>query len=441
MPVPDFARIVYTTALHAAHLATPVAAIGDGKVARSIRARRDAVARLCDWGVASRDPSRPLIWFHAPSVGEGLQARAVLEEARELLADAQWVFTHFSPSAEKLAASMPADFHGYLPWDLPGNWRRVLAAVRPSAIVFTKTEIWPNLVRAATAARIPTALTAATLPETSSRLKWPTRSILRQPLSQLAAVQAIGQADAEGFRSIGAQDAAISVTGDPGIDSAVRRARTADPQAPWLAPFHATSAPTVVAGSTWGECEVRLRPALRAARDQTDGLRIVIAPHEPTPGHTHPLIEGLEADGWRVATLAEVEADGAVGEANAIVVDRVGVLAGLYTIGTVAYVGGGFGSAGLHSVLEPAAAGIPTVVGPNYRSSAAAIDMLKEGGVRSVQDADGLAAVFAGWLGDPEQRASDGESAGRYIDRHSGAARTSADGLLSILSQSHTSNR
>ena len=180
---------------------------------------------------------------------------------------------------------------------------------------------------------------------------------------------------------------------------------------------------------------------MKSARDRIDRLRIVVAPHEPTPGHLRPLVEGLREDGWRTATLGEVESRGSIGEANAIVVDRVGVLAGLYTTGTVAYVGGGFGTAGLHSVLEPAAAGIPSAVGPNHRSSAAAIDMIDQGGVRSVSDGADLAALFLEWLSDEEGRASDGESAARYIDRHSGAARTSADGILSILSQTQSSNR
>ena len=38
-----------------------------------------------------------------------------------------------------------------------------------------------------------------------------------------------------------------------------------------------------------------------------------------------------------------------------VVVDRVGVLGDLYALADVAYVGGGWGTAGLHSVLEPAA--------------------------------------------------------------------------------------
>jgi len=359
----------------------------------------------------------------------------VLEAMQASLPEAQWVFTHFSSSAEKLAAAMPVDLHGYLPWDLPGHWSQVIRDLRPSAIVFTKTEIWPNLVRAAAQAGVPTVLTGATLPEVSSRRRWPARAFLRGPLGQLDAVQAIGQPDADGFIALGAREAATSVAGDPGIDSAARRARATDPAASWLAPFHHAPAPTLVAGSTWPEGEAHLRSALRGCLAEVPALRLVVAPHEPTPAHLVPLHEGLTADGWTVATLSDVEAAGSLAGANAILVDRVGVLAGLYTIGSVAYVGGGFGRSGLHSVLEPAAAGLPTVVGPNYRSSAAAIDLIAEGAIRTATDADGLRETLMAWFQDPGLRGAAGATAGRYIDRHSGAAGRASDGILALLAQ------
>jgi 3-deoxy-D-manno-octulosonic-acid transferase len=111
---------------------------GPAKLARGIAGRRGTGVRLSRWGREDRDPTRPVVWFHAPSVGEGLQARAVIEALRRRREEVQIVFTHFSPSAEKLAAAMPADARGYLPWDLPGSVRPVVEALRPDALVFTK---------------------------------------------------------------------------------------------------------------------------------------------------------------------------------------------------------------------------------------------------------------------------------------------------------------
>ena len=47
----------------------------------------------------------------------------------------------------------------------------------------------------------------------------------------------------------------------------------------------------------------------------------------------------------------------------------LGVLGDLYALADVAFVGGGFHGAGLHSVLEPAAFGVPVLFGPRHEAS------------------------------------------------------------------------
>ena len=84
-----------------------------------MRLRRDAGERLLEWARWSRDSSRPLVWFHASSVGEGLQAESVLLELRRLRSDCQIIYTHFSPSAEAFARRVESDVSDYLPYDLP----------------------------------------------------------------------------------------------------------------------------------------------------------------------------------------------------------------------------------------------------------------------------------------------------------------------------------
>ncbi|HEU5183656.1 MAG TPA: glycosyltransferase N-terminal domain-containing protein, partial [Gemmatimonadaceae bacterium] len=56
-----------------------VAPAGQSKLLRTLRARRGIIDRYRAWGERYRDRARPLLWMHAPSVGEGLQARPVLE--------------------------------------------------------------------------------------------------------------------------------------------------------------------------------------------------------------------------------------------------------------------------------------------------------------------------------------------------------------------------
>src|SRR2546429_3044973 len=113
--------------------------------------------------------------MHAPSVGEGLQAKPVLETLRAEHPDWQLAFTFFSPSAERLAKNLPVDVADYLPLDRPSEVSAVLDALRPTALVFSKLDVWPELTLAAARRGVKLGLLSATVAPHSSRLRWPTR--------------------------------------------------------------------------------------------------------------------------------------------------------------------------------------------------------------------------------------------------------------------------
>lgn len=423
------AEVVYASTVRGLKAASPLLASGSSKMARGFRARRHAVRTLARWAAQGRDPGRHLVWFHAASVGEALQARAVLEGVQARRPDLQIAFTHFSPSAEVVAARMPVDVAGYLPWDVATDARAALDALRPSLLVFTQKEVWPTLTREAVRSGVRVALVAATLPEGAGRMRPLARRVIGPALARLDLVAAIDSADGERFLSIGARPGSVQVTGDPGVDSAWVRANSMDSSAPYLAPFQGDDRPTVVAGSTWEADEAVLLPALQDVRAERADLRLVIAPHEPTQATVGRLATVLAAAGWRTTTLGKVERDGDVGDIDAVIVDRVGVLADLYSVGCVAYVGGGFHAAGLHNVLEPAAAGRPTLIGPRYADSRAAADLVQRGGVVAV-DADGLGPALTRWLDDPKALAGAEKAVTDYVFEHRGAAERTVELLL-----------
>lgn len=425
---------LYRLVVRGLRIVSPLAARGDSKVARGIRGRRAAAADLLHWARGAREPERPLVWFHAPSVGEGFQARAVVQALLERRPDLQVIYTYFSPSAEAFADRFPAAFSGFLPWDLPGEVGPVLDALRPDFVAFTKTEVWPVLSAEARRRAIPTFLVGAALPAGAGRLRPGGRWLLRPAFRRLARVGAVAAEDAERFPALGVDPGRVAVTGDPGIDSAAERATAADPDAPHLAPFRKQDRPTLVAGSTWPPDEARLVPAATRARRRDPDLRLIVAPHEPSAEHVDPLVEALRAAGWRTDLLGTVEEAGTCEGADAAVVDRVGVLADLYTVGTMAYVGGGFHGDGLHSVLEPAAAGLPVLFGPRHANSRAARELLEaEGAVEVASEAD-LADALERWLEAPEEVRSAGERARAYVEKHRGAARRTAEILAETLS-------
>jgi len=256
---------------------------------------------------------------------------------------------------------------------------------------------------------------------------------MRSAWKSLSLACAISPDDAGALERLGVARRAVVVTGDPGIDSAAARSAAADPVASYLAPFREEPALTLVAGSTWPADEAVLLPALRALKAAGRLARVVVAPHEPDAGHVEGLIERLRDGGWDPTTLSSVMRVGSLGEHDAVVVDSVGLLAHLYTVGDVAYVGGGFHDQGLHSVLEPAAAGVPVVFGPRHSNARAASDLVAAGGAKIASGTGALERIVEEWLDDAPRRTAAGGRAREYIGDHRGAARKTAESLTSLI--------
>jgi 3-deoxy-D-manno-octulosonic-acid transferase len=168
-------------------------------------------------------------------------------------------------------------------------------------------------------------------------------------------------------------------------------------------------------------------------REAVPALRVVVAPHEPHPARVTQILERLRGDGWTAERFTTVLKGHTLGKANAVVVDSVGFLADLYTIGSVALIGGANDSTGLHSVLEPAAAGLPVCFGPKHTASRAASDLIAVGGAKSATTEAELATLLVEWLTDSEGLTQAGDAARAYVADHRGAAGRSAEHLSGLL--------
>ncbi|MDQ3557063.1 MAG: hypothetical protein M3409_09865 [Gemmatimonadota bacterium] len=420
-----------TLALHAARPVLPLLARGEGKTARGVRGRRGVLKRMERWAAEHRDPARPLVWFHAPSVGEGLQARAVVEALRRRRKpDVQIVYTFFSPSAEGFARSVPADFADYLPLDFSVDVRRALAALRPTVLAFSKTDVWPALTREAERRKVRMALLSATLPAESSRLSGPARWLLGPAYRRLDRVAAISAAHAARFAALGVPEERRGVMGDARFDQVWHRAATADALAPWHRALAAAGLPVLVAGSTWPADEERLVPAVAQVTKKLP-LRLVLVPHEPSPEHLARAEARLAVAGLRSVRFSAMDWDAPL--PPVLVVDRTGVLGELYAAAAIAYVGGGWGSAGLHSVLEPAAFGVPTLFGPRHTNAREAAELIAAGGAHPVRDRKELRRSISGWLRDDSARTAAGAAARAYVQAGLGAAERGAEVVELLL--------
>jgi 3-deoxy-D-manno-octulosonic-acid transferase len=340
----------------------------------------------------------------------------------------QIAYTFYSPSAEAFAESIKADFVDFLPFDTYDDAAAIISALRPDALVFSKLDIWPALTESAAAARVPVGVISATLPESSGRRGPLARAALDDAYRSIERVGAIDQKDGERLREQGVRGDRISVTGDTRYDQVWSRAtRPASP----LAQSLRSAKPTLVAGSTWPTDEERLLPSWTRIRDKIPDARLVIAPHESSDSHLRSIKRWARTHDLRLARID----DEAASNADVILVDRYGILGDLYAIADVAYVGGGFQSAGLHSVLEPAAFGAPALFGPRIEKSRDAAKLIEAGGGAVVTAVADLSLRLADWLGSVPARDTAGASARAMVESGLGAAERSFALVTALLAR------
>ena len=352
----------------------------------------------------------------------------MLQLARARRRDAQLAYTFFSPSAASFARGLDVDFADYLPFDTDGEAAAALDALAPRAIVFSKLDVWPSLARAAASRGVTLGMISATLAEGSSRRGGMAARLLADAYRRLDAVGAIDARDAERLVTLGVRHERVSVTGDTRYDQVWARVQAVDRTSGFVAKL-ASGRPTLVAGSTWPADERPLLAAWGRLRGAVPDARLIIAPHEPTESHLAPVERWAAAAHLRVGRLGTDVAT----SADVVVVDRVGVLGDLYALARVAYVGGGFHAAGLHSVLEPAAFGAPVLFGPRFTNSRDAGLLIAAGGGASAEDEAGLESRLREWLTDDSAHAHAGHAARDLVEKGLGAAERSwqlVEGLL-----------
>jgi 3-deoxy-D-manno-octulosonic-acid transferase len=434
IPLNFFLGNAYEGAVQLARAAASVAPAHGGKVVATFRARRGIRGRYEQWNRESRVTERPLVWMHASSVGEGLQARPVLELLRAEQPHLQLAYTFFSPSAEPFARSLGADFAEYLPFDSRGDARVALDSLTPRVLAFSKLDVWPALVAAARDRGVRTALLSATLAEGSGRGSWIASAFTRAAYAAFDAVGAVDEADAIRLMKVGVREKAITVTGDTRFDQVWTRAQDSPARETLLAPLR-SDRPTLVAGSTWPADDRELLPAWAVMRSQVPDARLIIAPHEPSGGQLAHIERWAAAHKLSVARTSLLGTPRWTENADVVLVDGVGMLGDLYALADVAFVGGGFHGAGLHSVLEPAAFGVPVLFGPRHEKSRDALTLIAHDAGAAVTDGSAITARLEALLTRPDTRGAEGARAKEIVEKGRGAAARSAGLVTALLAE------
>ncbi|MCZ6678903.1 MAG: hypothetical protein O7E52_16850 [Candidatus Poribacteria bacterium] len=420
-----------TIAIPALALGFHAAARFSPKIREALAGRRSVFASLKSQLESARQ-LRQTAWFHFTSVGEFEQAKPLIESIKD---DTRIVLTYFSPSVHPNVATYPYyDAAIYLPLDTRRNAERLVRLINPSLLIFSKFDIWPNLVWCVSKHEVPVILIAGTLHPKSRRLAFFARAFFTAVHRRIAVHCVISEGDGQRFRQICPPNARIEVTGDTRFDRVYQRAIAVDADTEFFPGQSTLQRPILIAGSTYLEDEKVLLEAYHSLREDSPQHlpHLVLVPHEPTEERIREIRAQLDRWGFSQVCFSELTEGIDLSQTDVIVIDTVGLLAKLYRLGDIAFVGGSFHGS-VHNVMEPAAMAKPILFGPTIHNAYEA-DLLKErGAARQVNNAQELAAVLKALLSDNDLCVQMGRLGKRVIEENLGAAERTLVHLRSYL--------
>ena len=287
--------------------------------------------------------------------------------------------------------------------------------------------MWPNLVWETYRQGIPQSLVSGIIHGGSLRTSFfAGRSFYHSLYECLEQILTVSKADSQRVLSAIPDHPQVKVMGDTRCDSVLERRDNIE--IPQLPPA-AKNGIVFVAGSTWPQDESCIFSGLQEALNKFPELFLVLAPHEPTEEHlenAENFFSGTPMIRWSLVTAAALDV-------RILLIDSVGILAGLYHSAKMAYVGGAF-TTGVHNILEPVAMGAAVAFGPKHSNSMEALTMLEQKLATTVNNS----TEFRNWifdsLGNQEHCILLGRQSKKFVETQAGAADLCTPFLMNGLS-------
>jgi 3-deoxy-D-manno-octulosonic-acid transferase len=372
------------------------------------------------------------IWVHAVSVGEVLAVSGLIGELRRRFPQHRVVLSTTTSTGQKLARKrFGEECVFYFPLDFAFAIRPYLRTLHPQMIVIAETEFWPNFLRLAHASGARIAVVNARISDRS----WPGYRrfgfLLPKVLRPIDLFLTQTEEDARRLRNIGALADRIKVTGNLKFDVA---APSPPPIVASLsAAFHqAEAGPILVCGSTVEDEEPLLLRAFENVLASYPRALMILAPRRPERfAQVAKLLEHLGIRFWRRSLWNGDPVSGGV-----FLIDSIGELASLYSLGDVAFVGGSLVPRGGHNIIEPAQFGVPIILGNHTENFRDVVRLFQSRDAVRVVGLAEFPLVLMDLLSNEAERVALGRRAAETLQSQMGATEKTLQQLEQLLEPS-----
>lgn len=414
-----------------------------GESAQSFRER---LGHLSPEFQASATATGGAIWIHAVSVGEVLAGKPLVDGLKLRFPGRLIFVSTTTETGQRLAREHLKNVDGvfYFPIDWVVPVRRSLRAIRPALVIVLETEIWPNFLREAKREGVPVIFANARISQKSfarfKRWEFLIGPFFAETMEDAALFLPQTADDAARLGAMGASEQRMEVLGNLKYDT----------EPPPINPFNAWLGeeigkqerwPVIVAGSVVEGEEETIIAAYDQVQRQWRRTLLILAPRKP---HRFDAAAAISAEGgWKVIRRSRIDVSLPLDEeADVLLLDSIGDLAGLYSLADATFVGGSLVPSGGHNILEPASFGQPPVFGPSMENFQDMADQFLDGHAAiQVSSAASLAKVWIQLIENQPLRTQIGNAARAIAERNRGATARTIERIVPFVDGSSKAAR
>lgn len=369
--------------------------------------------------VLKNQSQRP-IWVHTVSVGETIAATPFIRALKQQYPNIPIVITTTTSTGAQQAEKL-SDIaeHRYMPIDLPFAIKGFLKTIKPQKMLIMETELWPNVLHYVHQSGAPISVINARLSERSAQRYKKFQPIFNLLANNLSQILCQHTDDAERFIRLGIKNNKIKITGSLKFDISVSdetlkagtqlRKKLGPQRKVWIA-----------ASTHQGEDEQVLQAHQSVLNTYSDALLILVPRH---PERFNDVYHLSVAAGL-MTQRRSLQEDSSLAQTQVYLADTMGEMMLLLAASDVCFMGGSLlgEKVGGHNLLEPAAIGLPCLIGPSYYNFADITKQLTQAKAAFIcQDSEAITEQLTALFTSPIMRQDCQKSALSVIRRNQGA--------------------
>ena len=359
-----------------------------------------------------------IYWFHCSSHGEYLQVEQIINGLKKKDNNSIILLSFFSPSGFVNCKNDNVDCKIYLPFDFLWTIKKAIKIVSPNAIILANNDIWYNFLNVSQSKNIKTYLIGAESKQFHKNIFSTAYYIYKPIYFSFSKIFAVDENDQKNIFNYlkNKTISEIPITGNPRFDQVIQRSKKQHERVK----IDISKREDILLMASMHKEDRNMILAQLIKYLKNTNIQVYWISHEPNSQENKYLSNIFNRNSLSTEVIDSIKSIGQV-NSRIVIINAVGVLADLYWITKVTYVGGGF-SSGVHNLMEPAVAGVPMIFGPRYKKFKEAVEIVSQNAGFSISKSIDFNDFLNFYFNSEENLIHSSESARNIILNHSGAS-------------------